>query len=92
MKLFNLNTLKFLARLLLVLGWVVSPNVVWSFSDEPVHHQLKIELEPLTRFARIEDTVEFKTASENSCLLGLIEYSVRSQRSYQTLNLDKWFM
>jgi hypothetical protein len=65
MKLFNLNTLKFLVRLLLVLVWVVSPNAVWSFSDEPVHHQLKIELEPLTRFARIEDTVQFKTSSEN---------------------------
>ncbi|MDE1044141.1 MAG: M1 family aminopeptidase [Nitrospinaceae bacterium] len=65
MKLFYLNTLKFLARLLIVLAWVVSPNAVWSFSDKPIHHQLKIELEPLTRFARIEDTVQFKTSSEN---------------------------
>lgn len=54
-----------MARLLLVLVWVVSPNAVWSFSDEPVHHQLKVELEPLTRFARIEDTIQFKTSSEN---------------------------
>ena len=65
MKLLNLNTLKFAARLLIVLAWVVSPNAVWSFSDKPIHHQLKIELEPLTRFARIEDTVQFKTSSEN---------------------------
>jgi aminopeptidase N len=65
MKLLNLNTLKFATRLLIVLAWVMPLNDVWSFSDEPIHHQLKIELEPLTRFARIEDTVQFKNSSEN---------------------------
>lgn len=61
----NLNTLKISGWLLLVLAWVVFPNAAWPFSDEPIHHQLKIELEPLSRFARIEDTVQFKTSSKN---------------------------
>lgn len=54
-----------MARLLLVLAWVMPLNDVWSFSDKPIHHQLKIELEPLTRFAKIEDTVQFENPSEN---------------------------
>ena len=46
-----------------ILALVVTPSAVWSFS--PIHHQLQIELEPSSRFARIEDTVQFKTSPSN---------------------------
>jgi len=50
--------------LVLALALLAAPYKAWSFS--PVHHQLQIELEPSSRFARIEDTVQFKT-SPNNC-------------------------
>ena len=37
---------------ILALGAV--PNKVWSFSSDPIQHRLRIELEPSSRFARIE--------------------------------------
>ena len=47
--------------LLVVLVWVGFPNTAWSLTEEPIHHKLQIELEPSTRFAKIIDTVQFKT-------------------------------
>ncbi len=40
-----------------------NPVAAWSFS--PIHHNLQIELEPSTGFARIEDTVHFKNSRGN---------------------------
>ncbi len=52
-----------------VAGWVLSlafaVNPAWSFSNDPIHHRLTIALEPSSRFARIEDVVQFKIAPEN---------------------------
>jgi hypothetical protein len=48
---------KFSLRLCLLLPTLlITPNAGWSFS--PIHHQLRVELEPSTRFARIEDTIQ----------------------------------
>ncbi len=49
--------------LVLLLVLTTTSNEAWSFS--PIHHQLQIELEPSTRFARIEDTVHFKNSQGN---------------------------
>ena len=51
--------------LVLMLALLVTPNEVWSFS--PIHHNLQIELEPSARFARIEDTIQFKPSHKNNC-------------------------
>ena len=51
--------------LVLMLALLVTPNEVWSFS--PIHHHLQIELEPSSRFARIEDTIQFKPSHKNNC-------------------------
>ncbi len=60
----NLYILKIPGWLLLVLAWVLFPDTGWSFSEKPIHHQLEIELEPSTRFAKIKDTIHFKTFSK----------------------------
>ena len=49
-----------------LLALVVTSNETWSFSDEPIHHQLQIELEPSTRFANIKDTIQLNYSS-NEC-------------------------
>lgn len=49
--------------LVLLLALAASPNEVWS--SPPIHHQLQIELEPSTRFARIQDTIRFKNSQGN---------------------------
>lgn len=59
------NVKNLCVALVFLLALTVSPDKARSFFDEPIHHQLKIELEPLTRFARIEDTVQFKTSAKN---------------------------
>jgi aminopeptidase N len=64
-----MTKLKLSMWLLFVLTWVVFPNAAWSFSEEPVHHQLKIELEPSSRFAKIEDTIQFKNGNCESFYL-----------------------
>ena len=43
--------------------WVAE---AWSFSETPVQHNLRIELDPSSRFAKIQDRVVFKT-SRNNC-------------------------
>ena len=58
-----LKGFKFLLCCWLVLMGAVTP--VWSFSNGPIHHHLRIELEPSSRFARIEDTIQFKPSREN---------------------------
>ena len=58
-----LKGFKFLLCCWLVLMVAVTP--VWSFSNGPIHHHLRIELEPSSRFARIEDTIQFKPSREN---------------------------
>jgi aminopeptidase N len=52
--------------LLLMLVLAVTPSRTWSFSEFPIHHKLQIELEPSTRFAKIQDQIQFKT-SKNNC-------------------------
>jgi aminopeptidase N len=47
--------------LMLLLALTATP--VWSFSEKPIHHKLQIELDPSTRFAKIEDTVQFKNGN-----------------------------
>ncbi len=47
----------------LVLLLALTPTPVWSSSANPIHHKLQIELEPSTRFAKIEDTVQFKNGN-----------------------------
>ncbi|SVB97965.1 uncharacterized protein METZ01_LOCUS250819, partial [marine metagenome] len=62
------GTFKFSLRLglVLMLALAVIPSGVWSFSGDPIHHHfLQIELEPSSRFARIEDTIQFKPPKEN---------------------------
>ncbi len=46
-----------------VLLMITNPVAAWSFS--PIHHQLQIELEPSTHFARVEDMVHFKNSQGN---------------------------
>jgi len=58
-----LKGFKFLLCCWLVLMVAVTP--VWSFSNGPIHHHLRIELEPSSRFVRIEDTIQFKPSREN---------------------------
>lgn len=45
---------------------ILTSNEAWSFSNEPIHHQLQIKLEPSTGFASIKDRVRFKN-SANKC-------------------------
>ena len=61
------GTFKFSLRLglVLMLALAVIPSGVWSFSGDPIHHHLQIELEPSSRFAKIEDTIQFKPPKEN---------------------------
>ena len=47
----------------LLLALVAAPNKVGAFDS--THHQLQIELDPSTHFARIEDTIKFKGSLEN---------------------------
>ncbi len=49
--------------LVLLLVLTATPDEAWSFSS--IRHKLQIELEPSTRFARIEDTVHFKGSRGN---------------------------
>jgi|FLOH01.1.fsa_nt_gi aminopeptidase N len=57
----RIPTYRFSGWLVLLLSLITTP--AWSFP--PIHHQLQIELEPSTRFAKIEDTIRFKTPPEN---------------------------
>ncbi len=52
---------KFLIVFFVLLGF---PDESHSFANGPVHHHLQIELEPESRFARIEDTVYFKPSRD----------------------------
>ena len=58
-----LKGFKFLLCCWLVLMVAVTP--VWSFSNGPIHHRLRIALEPSSRVVRIEDTIQFKPSREN---------------------------
>ena len=49
----------------LVLLLALTATPVWSASANPIHHKLQIELDPSTRFAKIEDTVQFKNLHGN---------------------------
>ncbi|MBC8287896.1 MAG: hypothetical protein H8E42_10535 [Nitrospinae bacterium] len=57
---------RYVRLLIILLALILASNEAWSLSSESIHHQLQIELEPATRFARIEDTIQFKTSS-NKC-------------------------
>ncbi len=47
--------------LVLLLTLIATP--VWSSYANPIHHKLHIELDPSTRFAKIEDTVQLKNGN-----------------------------
>ena len=50
-----------------MLFWLGFPITAWSSSL--IHHQLQIELEPSTRFAKIKDTVQFENGNCESFYL-----------------------
>jgi len=60
-----LKGFKFLLCCWLVLMAAVTASEVWAFSSDPIHHHLRIELEPSSRFTRVEDTIRFKPSREN---------------------------
>jgi hypothetical protein len=64
MKMLKFRWVKLLLVFLLTL--VIIPNLAWSFSGSLIHHRLKIELEPSSRFATIKDVIELKP-SGSSC-------------------------
>ena len=69
MKFLCINKVTQLSRylwLVLMLVAIATPSKCWSFSTDLVHHQLRVELEPSSRFAKIEDRIQFKT-SKNNC-------------------------
>lgn len=66
MNVFNLM-LKLPIGLFFVLAGAGFPNAV--FAAKPIHHQLQIELEPSTRFAKIKDTIRFKDGNCESFYL-----------------------
>ncbi len=43
------------------LFWVLSP----AFASEPIHHVIKVEFEPSSSFARVQNTVSIKTNPSN---------------------------
>jgi aminopeptidase N len=47
----------------LVLLLALTATPAWSSSANPIHHKLQIELDPSTRFAKIEDRVQFKNGN-----------------------------
>ena len=65
MKIFEFHILRNAGCLWLVLMQTFCLAEVWSFSESPIHHDLRIELEPSSRFAKIQDTVLFKTSRDN---------------------------
>jgi aminopeptidase N len=63
-----MRTLKyaiFKNSLWLVLVLSLCASKAWSFPNDPVHHDLKVELEPSSRFAKIEDTIRINTSHKN---------------------------
>jgi aminopeptidase N len=63
MKISKFGISKFLICLVCLLTFYATE--VFAFSKDPIHHDLQIELEPSSRFAKIQDTVQIKTLSGN---------------------------
>ena len=56
-----------ISKILICLGCILTfyATEVFAFSKDPIHHDLQIELEPSSRFAKIQDTIKFKTSPIN---------------------------
>jgi aminopeptidase N len=61
MRLSKICSIKISCTLWFVLTLTLGVTKAWSFSEAPIHHDLQIELEPSSGFARIEDTIRLKT-------------------------------
>lgn len=65
MKIYEFASIQITGFLWLILLSALCPTEAWSFSNTPMHHDLRIELEPSSKFAKIKDTVQLKLFQAN---------------------------
>jgi aminopeptidase N len=63
MKAFILSCVKYSLLLAVLLAFFTTD--AQSFPETPIHHDLRIELEPSSKFAHIQDKIQFKASPEN---------------------------